>query len=56
MHVTLNLFLKKNKIKFLNSKPTVYFLEWYVLNSRVLNQLSSQKLPKIHRRILVKLL
>ena len=56
MNLTLNFYLKNKRLKFFNLKPTQYFFKWYLINYRVIPALSSQKLPKINRLVLVKLL
>jgi hypothetical protein len=56
MYVTLTLTLKKNKKKYIHIKPSTYFLTWYTANCRVCPALSTQKLPNINRKNLVKLL
>jgi hypothetical protein len=56
MYVTLNLVVKKTKIKFIHIKPSTYFFNWYTVNCRIIPTLSSQRLPYINRKNLVKLL
>jgi hypothetical protein len=56
MNLTLNLYTRKKKIKFFMSKPTTYFLKWYFRNFKTIVNVSSQKLPKINKNLLVTLL
>ncbi len=57
MYVTTNYkYLLRKKTKFINVNPTNYFLVWYLCNDRVVSCVSNQKLPRIPRRVLVRLL
>lgn len=56
MYVTLNSYLRLKKVKFINTKPTSFFLSNYTILSGVLSSSTTQKLPKIRRKDLVKLL
>lgn len=55
MNLTLTVLTKK-KIKYFHLKPTTFFLQWVVINNRVIGSFSSQKLPRIRREYLVRLL
>jgi len=57
MHVTLNYnFINRRKIKFIHTKPTSYFLINYANQFVTAVSTTRQKLPRISRRSLVKLL
>lgn len=57
MYVTLNYAkLIHNRKVFFSLQPTPYFLNWYVANYRVIPSTSNQKIPRIPRRVLVRLL
>lgn len=57
MYVTLNYqFFLKKRVKFIHTKPTVYFLTHYTNAFSTLSKATHQKLPRIPRRSLVKLL
>lgn len=57
MHVTLNYnFINRRKVKFIHTKPTSYFLINYANQFVTAVSTTRQKLPRISRRSLVKLL
>ncbi len=57
MYVTFyHRFFLRRRVKFVNLKPTIFFLTYYNSQYSIICNLSNQKLPKIPRRELVKLL
>lgn len=57
MYITLNYqFLLRRRTAFVHTNPTIYFLTHYVRSSSTLIGATHQKLPRIPRKSLVKLL
>ena len=55
MLVTYNFYSKK-KIKFSNIKPTTFYLNYYFCKYNIVTSLHLQKIPKLKKELLVKLL
>jgi hypothetical protein len=49
-------FYSKKKRKFITIKPTTFYLNYYFCKYNIITSLYSQKLPKLKRELLVKLL